>query len=87
MSLPNAAVIDFFDNFVHDSRAWFKLIPGNPDSEEKAHSQLKGWVSRRQLGQANISSDNYDRVNINSGNIEVDQGLQRLIIVADKGHV
>ncbi|QOY93698.1 DUF2235 domain-containing protein [Massilia sp. UMI-21] len=56
VSVPDRAVIDFFDNYVHDSRAWFKLFPGNPDSEDKAHAQLKGWVARRELGQANISS-------------------------------
>ena len=52
--ITNHAVIDFFDNFVHDSRAWFKLIPGHPDSEKLAHEQLTGWAARRQLRQANL---------------------------------
>lgn len=48
-------VVDFFDNYVHDSRAWFKLVPGNPDSEAKAHEQLQGWQARRELGQAKVA--------------------------------
>lgn len=53
-SLPSA-VVEFFDNYVHDSRAWFKLVPGNPDNEDKAHKQLKGWLARRELGQAKVA--------------------------------
>ena len=34
------------DDYVHDSRAWFKLIPGNPDSEKDMHAQLQSWVDR-----------------------------------------
>ena len=44
---PARAVISLFDDYVHDSRAWFKLIPGNPDSEKKMHADLAGWVKRR----------------------------------------
>jgi hypothetical protein len=38
------AVATFFDEYVHDSRAWFKLIPGNPDNEEDLHILLKKQV-------------------------------------------
>lgn len=48
---PETAVVQFFDNYVHDSRAWFKLRPTNPDSEEKAHDELRGWQARREVGQ------------------------------------
>jgi len=44
---PNAAVLDFFDNYVHDSRAWFKLIPTSPDNEADMHAKLKSWVQNR----------------------------------------
>jgi hypothetical protein len=47
-------VVTFFDNYVHDSRAWFKLRPGNPDSEDKAHKELQGWQRRRELDEANV---------------------------------
>jgi hypothetical protein len=47
---PAAAVQRFFDEYIHDSRAWFKLIPGNPDSEEDMHALLKEWVALRQSG-------------------------------------
>ncbi len=40
--LPEA-IAKIFDEYVHDSRAWFKMIPGNPDSEEGAHVQLREW--------------------------------------------
>jgi hypothetical protein len=45
---PSQAVLSFFDEYVHDSRAWFKLIPGNPDNEADMHAQLKKWVATRQ---------------------------------------
>lgn len=44
---PGAAVLEFFDNYVHDSRAWFKLMPGNPDNEKDMLSLLESWVKRR----------------------------------------
>lgn len=44
---PAPSVMALFDDFVHDSRAWFKLIPGNPDSEQKMHEDLAKWVKRR----------------------------------------
>ncbi|MDB5935881.1 MAG: hypothetical protein JWQ01_3225 [Massilia sp.] len=43
-----AAVLSFFDEYVHDSRAWFKLIPGKPDSEEDMHALLREWAMIRQ---------------------------------------
>ena len=46
-TLPQA-VSAFFDEYVHDSRAWFKLIPGNPDNEKEMHVLLKKQVSMLQ---------------------------------------
>ncbi len=43
---PGPEVLDFFDNYVHDSRAWFKLIPGNPDNEADLIEKLKDWHKR-----------------------------------------
>lgn len=40
---PSQAVMRFFDDYVHDSRAWFKLIPGNPDNEADVLELLKKW--------------------------------------------
>lgn len=40
------AVARFFDNYVHDSRAWFKLMPGNPDSEADMVKMVQGWAIR-----------------------------------------
>lgn len=45
-STPPAAVFTFFDEYVHDSRAWFKLVPGNPDNEGDAHALLKEKVAQ-----------------------------------------
>lgn len=42
-------VLKFFDEYVHDSRAWFKL--GGADSEEKMHQELKRWVANRRQAQ------------------------------------
>lgn len=47
---PAQSVLNFFDEYVHDSRAWFKLIPGNPDDEDGARAQLKEWVAKCQIG-------------------------------------
>lgn len=46
-SSPSAAVMAFFDNYVHDSRAWFKPIPGNPCNEEETHALFKSWIEQR----------------------------------------
>ena len=43
---PSQAVMRFFDEYVHDSRAWFKLIPGNPDNEAGVVEQLKMWQQK-----------------------------------------
>ena len=40
-------IAHFFDEYVHDSRAWFKLIPGNPDSEADMIALLKKWDAKR----------------------------------------
>ena len=45
--VPGPEVLDFFDNYVHDSRAWFKLIPGNPDNETDSIAKLNEWNKRR----------------------------------------
>ena len=52
---PLKAVMDLFDDYVHDSRAWFKLIPGNPDNEKDMHDQLRDWIRRRDLAARNIA--------------------------------
>jgi hypothetical protein len=44
---PSAAVLDFFDSYVHDSRAWFKVDPFSPDNEKDMHALLANWVKRR----------------------------------------
>ena len=45
--IPNKAVLDFFDNYVHDSRAWFKLSTASPDNEPDMHARLKLWSFMR----------------------------------------
>jgi hypothetical protein len=42
-----AEIAHFFDEYVHDSRAWFKLIPGNPDNEGDMIALLKKWDAKR----------------------------------------
>lgn len=44
---PAEAVVNFFDHYVHDSRASFKLIPGNPDNVKDMHAKLAEWVNER----------------------------------------
>lgn len=59
--VPDPAVLTFFDNYVHDSRAWFKLfsvspINFNPDSEAGTHKQLRAWAEKRKLAKARVAS-------------------------------
>jgi len=42
-----ASTLSFFDDYVHDSRAWFKLIPGNPDNEPELKEKLVTWEKNR----------------------------------------
>jgi hypothetical protein len=42
-----AATLSFFDDYVHDSRAWFKLIPGNPDNEPELKEKFIQWEQNR----------------------------------------
>ncbi|QOL51636.1 phospholipase effector Tle1 domain-containing protein [Massilia litorea] len=44
---PVEAVVTFFDHYVHDSRAAFKLIPGNPDNAKDMQKMLAEWVKER----------------------------------------
>jgi hypothetical protein len=44
---PPAAVMTMFDEYVHDSRSWFKIMPGEPDTEEKMHELLRKWAKTR----------------------------------------
>jgi hypothetical protein len=41
------AVLDFFDNYVHDSHAWFKLKDEFPDNESDFRKKLIEWEARR----------------------------------------
>ena len=45
-----AAVVAFFDDFAHDSRAWFKLLPtgagGSPDNEAEMRAVLRDWAEK-----------------------------------------
>jgi hypothetical protein len=52
-SVPSAEVMNFFDNYVHDSRAAFKPVPGNPDNENDMHEALTNWVQRRKAAEFN----------------------------------
>lgn len=48
------AMMRFFDEYVHDSRAWFKLIPGNADNEPQLIENLKAWeAERKEMEQIN----------------------------------
>ena len=41
---PPQAVLTFFDEYIHDSRAWFKLIPFHADNEDGARIELNEKV-------------------------------------------
>lgn len=44
---PPSKVLDFFDNYVHDSHAWFKLQDEFPDNEPDLQKKLIVWEERR----------------------------------------
>jgi hypothetical protein len=41
------AALNFFDNYVHDSHAWFKLDDEYPDNEPELQKKLLEWEQRR----------------------------------------
>ena len=49
------AVVSFFDDYAHDSRAWFKLLPkvmgGSPDNEAELRAVLREWVEKMQAAE------------------------------------
>ncbi|GAB2844722.1 DUF2235 domain-containing protein [Pseudoduganella ginsengisoli] len=45
--LPEAG-LRFFDEYVHDSRAWFKLSLSDPDSEEGTLEMLEKWAVKQE---------------------------------------
>lgn len=47
LAIPEPEVMRFFDEYVHDSRAWFKLL--GPDNEAEMHERLREWSERRRL--------------------------------------
>jgi hypothetical protein len=53
---PPPAVSKLFDDYVHDSRAWFKMIPGNPDSEQDMFALLETWKKQLEKEKTQQSS-------------------------------
>jgi hypothetical protein len=49
-AVPCAEVLRFFDDYVHDSRAWFKCL-GGPDNEKDMHKLLRTWATMRSAPQ------------------------------------
>jgi len=43
----SAAALNFFDNYVHDSHAWFKLSDDYPDNEPELQKKLIQWEQKR----------------------------------------
>lgn len=67
--LPPEEVLSFFDDYVHDSRAWFKIIPGNPDNEAEMEALLRSWSDHRKkvqefnaLEQKRIASESENKM-------------------------
>jgi hypothetical protein len=46
-SVPPAEVLNFFDDYVHDSRAWFKLNGDFKDNEPELQDILRTWEAKR----------------------------------------
>lgn len=42
---PSQAVLSFFDDYVHDSRAWFKFSLSDPDNEDGTKALLQKWAA------------------------------------------
>ncbi len=51
-----ASTLSFFDNFVHDSHAWFKLDEEFPDSEEKLKKAMVIWEQKRLAAVVQLNS-------------------------------
>lgn len=51
-----ASTLSFFDNYVHDSHAWFKLDEDFPDSEEKLKKEMVIWEQKRLAAIAELNT-------------------------------
>ncbi|MFC0253256.1 T6SS phospholipase effector Tle1-like catalytic domain-containing protein [Massilia consociata] len=67
--------VRFFDDYVHDSRASFKLL--GPDSESKQHEELREWLRRKKIA----SDINSAHSAMGGGGLGVDMGIN--IAVSD----
>ena len=71
-------VVAFFDDYVHDSRAWFKFNPvwngGTPDNEEELRGLLQEWLRRYLDVIAHPHPGNFDQLT---------PGYQRAILKAE----
>ncbi len=68
---PESEVLHFFDEFVHDSRAWFK--PFGPDDDAAMLARLKSWVQSLKISRDQESLPWYQRQSPLAG--KVDYGL------------
>lgn len=57
----NEATLKFFDEYVHDSRAWFKLDEKYPDSETALQKELVIWEKKRKRAIQLANQPPYDR--------------------------
>jgi hypothetical protein len=58
---------------VHDSRAWFKLVPGNPDSEDEMIKNLRETVRRIEWAQANRNMAHRSGVSMASDGLNTEE--------------
>jgi hypothetical protein len=59
-------VLQFFDNYVHDSRAAFKCF-GDPDNEKDMHALLQQWVKQRNRERSLLGSPYYASAGVSLG--------------------
>ncbi|WP_332876742.1 hypothetical protein [Massilia sp. S19_KUP03_FR1] len=71
-----AEIAHFFDEYVHDSRAWFKLIPGNPDNEADMIALLKKWDTKR-MQALNDNAEFYRRFALTHGDAAAQRARQK----------
>jgi hypothetical protein len=74
-SLPSAAVMNFFDNYVHDSRAAFKPFKTGTDTEKEMHQTLAKLVQRRKAAEFNKAMRTKLLVSEKAAFVQIGDGL------------
>jgi hypothetical protein len=72
---PSVEVMNFFDNYVHDSRAAFRPLSTGSNNEKEMHEELASWVQRRKAAEFNRNNRSKLFAGEKSAFVQIGDGL------------